>query len=117
MRKFLRPLALLIGLFLLPCSAFAQYAADPSFGTDGSTTETFAVSSRGVEIFNVTNEKTLTIATTSRNSTYGQDEKTDIAVWRPSTGVWYMLKSQTGLSIFEFGQAGDIPLAPFYYRQ
>ena len=38
------------------------------------------------------------------------DGKTDIAVWRPSTGVWYRINScDDQIFIYQFGSNGDIP--------
>ena len=43
------------------------------------------------------------------------DGKTDIAVWRPETGVWYIWRSSNGGYDFRhFGLEGDIPLAGDY---
>lgn len=42
---------------------------------------------------------------------YDGDTITDVAVWRPSTGVWYILQSSTGtLRAETFGQDGDMPI-------
>jgi hypothetical protein len=45
------------------------------------------------------------------------DGATDISVWRPSTGVWWVLKSSTnftGYSAYQWGSSTDIPLPGDY---
>ncbi len=43
------------------------------------------------------------------------DLKSDIAVFRPETGVWFSLKSGNGaFQAFQFGQSGDRPVAGDY---
>ncbi|MFN6963513.1 MAG: FG-GAP-like repeat-containing protein [Pyrinomonadaceae bacterium] len=42
------------------------------------------------------------------------DSRSDIAVWRPGTGVWYLSRSTSGIASFQFGQAGDTAVPADY---
>ena len=41
---------------------------------------------------------------------YDGDGRADIAVYRPSAGVWFMLESTAGFSAVPFGTAEDVPV-------
>jgi hypothetical protein len=46
---------------------------------------------------------------------YDGDGKTDFAVWRPSTGQWWILPSSTGqMRVQQWGLPGDIPVPDDY---
>jgi hypothetical protein len=48
-----------------------------------------------------------------RPGDYDGDGRTDIAVYRPSTGEWFILKSSTNFGswgTYQWGNPGDIPV-------
>ena len=42
------------------------------------------------------------------------DGKTDLSVFRPSTGVWFQQRSTSGFFATQFGQNGDKPIPAGY---
>ena len=51
------------------------------------------------------------------SSDYDGDGVTDLAVWRPSTGVWFILLSSSGFAnaqVVQWGLTGDVPIVGDY---
>jgi hypothetical protein len=45
---------------------------------------------------------------------YDGDGRLDLAVYRPSNGVWYVVKSTGGIAYYQFGLANDVPVPADY---
>ena len=41
---------------------------------------------------------------------YDGDGRADVAVYRPSDGIWYLLHSTAGFAGFRWGIASDVPV-------
>ena len=55
----------------------------------------------------ISSDNTITIKFKNRPFDFDGDGKSDVSVYRPSNGVWYLLNSQTGFSAVQFGIAAD----------
>jgi subtilisin family serine protease len=81
-----------------------------SAGSTGDVPITTAAFPSGIPQFVETNE-------TRRRADVDGDGKTDVAIFRPSTGAWYFLQSGTSFSAFRtltWGQSGDVPVPGDY---
>lgn len=55
-----------------------------------------------------------TVSTTRTPFDFDGDGRADIGIFRPSNGVWYLNRSESGFTAFQFGQQGDRSVAADY---
>jgi hypothetical protein len=45
---------------------------------------------------------------------YDGDQRADVAVFRPSTGDWWVLLASGGMASYQWGATGDVPVPADY---
>ena len=100
-------------------AAGAAQMRDTGGGREGDIPALFLGPMLPVDFFGVHEEflvkPTDLVEHLAANHQAGADNKIDIAFWRPTTGEWYVLRSEDqSFFSFPFGASGDIP-APADY--
>lgn len=83
----------------------------------GSTPLSFCTFSRdSIGAFVSANGSCLTEASAATEACFDfdGDRRSDISVFRPSNGAWYLNRSSSGFTAFQFGLPGDKPVAADY---
>jgi hypothetical protein len=97
------------------------------FGTSGATMNgtwsLYVLDDAGIDVGTIANGWSLTfesndylcfLAPTGKRSDFDGDGKTDLSVFRPSEGNWYLNRSTAGLAIVNYGISTDV-IAPGDY--
>ena len=85
------------------------------FGADNNTTAPGANPGWYVDTISVIGQYTCSAFSTGNvRSDFDGDGRTDMSVYRPQTGVWYMLGSTRGVFAYQFGGASDLPVPADY---
>ncbi len=85
------------------------------FGADNNTVGPGANPGWNIDNISVAGQYTCS-SSSIRNarSDFDGDGRTDISVYRPQTGVWYMLGSTSGIFAYQFGAGSDAPVPADY---
>ena len=105
--------ALLLVFFLSTTFYAAPGDLDTTFGSGGKVVTPVT---EGTEVpTRVRIQPDGKIVTVGYNLNYGfAPPESDVAVFRPSNGVWYLLGSTTGFNAVQFGISSDVPAAADY---
>jgi hypothetical protein len=100
---------------LLPATAAGQnIRLRFRFGADDNTAGTGPNSGWNVDTIQVAGTYNCLVAVQKSRADFDGDGKTDLSVFRPSEGNWYLNRSTAGFSAVQFGTSSDV-LAPGDY--
>jgi uncharacterized repeat protein (TIGR01451 family) len=103
---------------LTPGSSYPPITLTVNVAVNASGSVSSSVSVFGIGDANFANNfasDITTIKPRSLGADFDSDGKTDFAVWRPSIGEWFVLRSSNGQEVMQqFGSQGDIPVPGDY---